>query len=138
MKPIKTPTFILPRLLRLGTLVLAITCGLGYGVWQGRFLIEGPEITIDNPPAQVQNDRTVTLTGVASNATKLYLNGRPIVTDQSGVFTEAVVLENGHTIVGLDAHDRYGRVTRWEQSMVFVEENAVAERNQEEADRTGL
>lgn len=138
MKPIKTPTFILPRLLRLGTLILAITCGLGYGVWQGRFLIMGPEITIATPPAQVQNDRTITLTGIAQNATKLYLNGRPIVTDQSGVFTEAVVLENGHTIVGLDAHDRYGRVTRWEQSLVYVEENAVAERNQDEADPTGL
>lgn len=138
MKPIKTPTFILPRLLRLGTLILAITCGLGYGVWQGRFLIVGPEITIATPPAQVQNDRTVILTGVAQNATKLYLNGRPIVTDQSGVFTEAVVLENGHTIVGLDANDRYGRVTRWEQSLVFVEENAVAEHHQEVAARTGL
>lgn len=138
MKPIKTPTFILPRLLRLGTLILAITCGLGYGAWQARFLIVGPEITIATPPAQVQKDRTVTLTGVAANATALYLNGRPIVTDQSGVFTEAVVLENGHTIVGLDAHDRYGRVTHWEQSLVYVEENAVAERDQVEADRTGL
>jgi hypothetical protein len=138
MKPIKTPTFILPRLLRLGALVLAIACGVGYGVWQGRFLIMGPEITINNPPAQVQSGRTVTLTGTAENATKLYLNGRPIVTDQSGVFTEAVVLENGHTIVGLDAHDRYGRVTRWEQSLVLVEENAVAGRNQGEGERTGL
>ena len=138
MKPIKTPTFILPRILRLGTLVLAITCGLGYGVWQARFLIAGPAITIATPPALVQNDRTVTLTGVAKNATKLYLNGRPIVTDQSGVFTEAVVLENGHTIVSLDAHDRYGRVTRWEQSLVYVEENAMAGRNQDKDGGTGL
>lgn len=108
-----------------------VTCGVGYGIWQARFLIAGPEITIESPPAMVQNDRTVTLTGVAENATKLYLNGRPIVTDQSGVFTEAVILENGHTLVGLDAHDRYGRVTHWEQSMVFVEDTAVAKRNQE-------
>lgn len=138
MKPIKTPTFILPRLLHLGTLTLAITCGLGYGIWQARFLIVGPAITISTPPALVQNDRTVTLTGVAENATKLYLNGRPIVTDQSGVFTEAVVLENGHTIISLDAHDRYGRVTRWEQSLVYVEENAVVGRNHEQVGRTGL
>lgn len=132
MKPIKTPTFILPRLLRLGVLLFLVVGGIGYGGWQARYLIIGPAITISEPPSIVQNDRTVTITGTAENATRLYLNGRPIITDASGHFFESVVLENGPSSVSLVAFDRYGRLDRWEQPLVFVEETGLAGRTNEE------
>lgn len=138
MKPIKKPTFILPRLMRLTAFCLAVAGGLAYGVWQARFLIVGPAITVSEPPSIVQNDRTVMVSGTAKNATGLFLNGRPIVTDQSGAFTEAVILENGHTVVSIDAHDRYGRATHWEQPFVYVEETGLAGRSNDEEDRMGL
>ena len=138
MKPIKKPIFILPRLMRLTAFSLAIIGGLSYGLWQGRYLIVGPAVTVNEPPSIVQNDRTVTVSGTAKNATSLYLNGRPIVTDQSGTFTEAVVLENGHTVVSIDAKDRYGRSTHWEQPFVYVEETGLAGRSKEEESRMGL
>ncbi len=72
----------------------------------------------------MQNDRIVTLSGTAQNATKLYLNGRPIVTDEEGAFIESVVLENGPGVVSLDAYDRYGRLEHWEQALVFIEDQS--------------
>lgn len=121
MKPIKNPTFILPTLLRIVALVTIGIVGIGYGLWQARFLIVGPAITVNAPPAIVQNDRVVTLSGTAQNATRLYLNGRPIVTDPDGAFVENVILENGPGVVSLDAYDRYGRLEHWEQALVFIE-----------------
>ncbi len=121
MRPIKQPTFILPTLLRYVALVTIGILGLSYGLWQSRFLIVGPAITVNEPPTIVQNDRIITLSGTAKNATRLYLNGRPIVTDEEGAFIESVILENGPGVVSLDAYDRYGRQEHWEQALVFID-----------------
>lgn len=66
------------------------------------------------------------LSGVAENVTSLTLNGRPIMTDRAGNFTEGIVLENGYSVVSLDARDRFGREVHWETPVVYVEETAVA------------
>lgn len=108
-----------------------LVSGLSYGVWQGRFLIMGPEIIMGAELPITQGERVVLIEGQAENATKLFLNGRPILTDEAGNFIEGVVLENGHSVVAIDAYDRYGRVTRWEQAFVYVDafaEDTVAKR----------
>lgn len=129
MTPIKTPTFILPRLLRLFAITVLIVCGIIYAGWQGRHLILGPELTVINEPSVVQNDRVIMISGTADNVTSLSLNGRPIMTDQAGNFTEGVVLENGYGVVSLDARDRFGRQVHWEKPVVYVEEVGVASRS---------
>lgn len=121
MKPIETSMFTLQKLIRTIVLSLVILVGCGYGLWQARHLIAGPAITVERPPAIVQNDRIITITGSAQNAVKILLNGRPIVADPSGAFAESVVLENGAGMVSLAAYDRYGRVRHWEQPLVFIE-----------------
>lgn len=126
MRPIESPTFILPRILRLLTVGALIGCGIGYAFWQGRNLINGPELSITSEPDVVQTGRVVYLEGVAENVTALYLNGRSIVTDQHGNFAEGIVLENGYSVVSLDAEDRFGREVHWEKPVVYVEENSVA------------
>lgn len=117
----------MPRLLQTFTVVMVILSGIGYGAWQGRHLIIGPELTIVAEPEVVQSGRVIMLSGVAENVTSLTLNGRPIVTDLDGNFAEGIVLENGYSVVSLDARDRFGRAVHWETPVVFVEETAVAE-----------
>jgi len=126
MRPIKTPKFILPRLLQLFTVLMVIVSGVGYGAWQGRHLITGPELTIASEPEVVQSGRVIMLSGIAENVTSLTLNGRPIMTDRAGNFTEGIVLENGYSVVSLDARDRFGREVHWETPVVYVEETSVA------------
>ena len=132
MRPIKTPRFILPTLLRFTAIGLLILGGAWYALWQGHDLIAGPGISIEAEPAMVENSRLVFVSGVAENVTALYLNGRPIVTDQNGVFTEGVILENGYSVVSIDARDRYGRSVHWEKPVVFVEESPMAGRTNNE------
>jgi hypothetical protein len=91
-----------------------------YVAFQARFLIAGPQIVLTNDPGIQHNERVVTLTGTAYNITHLWLNDRPIFTDETGHFTEALVLENGYTITTLKARDRFGRETRVEKPFVYT------------------
>lgn len=128
MSPIKlhsSPQKFLRNLL----LVVLLIGGALYVSWQARFLIAGPKVAIEGEMSTAQNERVIMLKGAASNVTKLYLNGRPIAINQQGGFVEGVVLENGHTIVSIDAEDRYGRRVHWEKPFVYVkEEGAVVQR----------
>ncbi len=125
MRPIKTRTFILPTILRYALFAILLSGGVWYAFWQGRHLIAGPGVAITEEPDMVENSRVVFVRGVAENATALYLNGRPIVTDQSGAFAEGVVLENGYSVISIDARDRYGRRVHWEKPVVFVAKDEV-------------
>ncbi len=99
------------------TLLLLIT---GYVLFQARFLVAGPQITLTAEPGVQHNVRTITLTGTAQNITHLWLNDRQIFTDETGNFSEALVLENGYTIATLKARDRFGRETRVERPFVYT------------------
>ena len=83
-------------------------------------------MTIPAEPEVVQSGRVIMLSGVAENVTSLTLNGRPIVTDLDGNFAEGIVLENGYSVVSLDARDRFGRAVHWETPVVYVDETSVA------------
>ena len=89
-------------------------------IFQARFLIMGPRITITDAPQGPQNERQIHLKGDAHNIARLWLNDRPIYTDAQGNFDEAVVLENGYTIATLRAEDRYGRSTTLSRELVYV------------------
>jgi len=93
---------------------------LAYALFQARFILTGPTITLPNPPETVQTQRLVMLEGMVQNIVYLTLNGRQIYTDKNGYFKEAVVLENGYTIATLQAHDRYGRSRTYAKEFVYT------------------
>ncbi|MFT5832284.1 MAG: hypothetical protein ACI9SY_000670 [Candidatus Paceibacteria bacterium] len=98
-----------------------------YIAYQARFLIIGPQITLSEEVPMLQNSRQITLTGSASNISRLWLNGRPIFTDRNGTFTAAVILENGYTVTTLMAEDRYGRTTTITRPFVYTPASFVNE-----------
>jgi hypothetical protein len=119
--------FEIRSLLKVATLLTALLLITTYIIFQARFLIIGPEITLHNEPAVQQNERIITLTGTARNITHLWLNDRQIYTDEQGHFTEALVLENGYTITTLRAKDRYGRETKVVRSFVYTPASIIKE-----------
>lgn len=90
-----------------------------YALFQARYLIIGPEITLTTEPKIRQNELKVTLEGTAYNISRLWLNDRQIYTNEQGVFEEALILENGYTVATIRAEDRYGRTTEIERSFVY-------------------
>jgi len=114
-----------PPIITLRTiLITGLILGVGgvsaaYALYQARFLITGPIIVLEPATDVATNARVVELRGRATNITRLWLNDRTIYTDETGYFTEALVLETGYTIATLRAEDRYGRVTRLAREFVF-------------------
>lgn len=119
------PRTTLPRfefrsiLIFIGSILLLVVISI-YVLFQARFLIAGPQIVLINDTTVHNNNRVVKLEGTAYNITHLWLNDRPIYTDEAGHFREALVLENGYTVATLRAKDRYGRETRVERSFVYT------------------
>ena len=119
MLPLTTDTFALRSILKVVLTVIAIGLFATYLTFQARFLIAGPQLTLDKEPSVNNTTRVVELAGTASNITHLWLNDRPIFTDEKGHFKEDLVLENGYTITTLRAKDRYGRETEIVRSFVY-------------------
>jgi len=92
----------------------------GYVVYQARFLIIGPQITLSEELPLHHNVRQVTLSGSANNISRLWLNGRPIFTNPEGEFAATVILENGYTVTTLMAEDRFGRTTTVSRQFVYT------------------
>ena len=81
-----------------------------YCLFQARFLILGPRITISHPQdGEVVPTPAVTLSGYAYNAAWLSLNGQQIFTDEEGYWEEALLLAEGTSIISIRAEDRFGR-----------------------------
>jgi len=103
-----------------GLVLVGILLVLTYVSYQARFLIVGPQITVTDVPPIQQNQRVVTLEGSATNISRVWLNDRPIFTDPKGNFSTDVVLQNGYTILTLEAEDRYGRQTSLTHEFVYT------------------
>jgi hypothetical protein len=112
--------FSLRSTLFIGIGLVLILLFLSYIVFQARFLLQGPIITLQEEPTIEQTEQKITLRGTVRNITKLTLNGRQIFTDETGYFEEAMFIENGYTIATLAATDRYGRETKVVRPFVYL------------------
>jgi hypothetical protein len=108
----------LPFVLKTIGAVVVVCVIVLYALFQARYVLLGPEITlIEELPPTVATS-TVVVRGTAENIISITLNGRPIFTTDEGVFEEVVILPPGYTIVTIEAVDRYGSVTRLERGVV--------------------
>jgi hypothetical protein len=111
----------LKRIMSVGIWVLFILCIIGYAIYQSRAVREGPVITVSTP----QNGATVTeplirVSGVATQAKELYLDGRGIFIDLKGHFNEELLLLPGYNIIELTAKDAGGRETRTTIELAYI------------------
>lgn len=96
-------------LLLLGLLVLVI---IGYGLFEARRIVEGPQVTIVTPTNGSATSTTgVTIAGNAQNISFLTINDKPSFTDQKGNFSETLSIPPGFAVLTVAATDRFGRRT---------------------------
>lgn len=96
--------------------VLGLVVYLGY---QARFLLLGPQVSLEPVTTSTPDERTVTLSGSARNIARITVNGRQVFTDPEGRFNEPIVLSNGYNVVTVAAVDRYGRTTAHQREYVY-------------------
>ena len=107
------------RIVILSIITTALLLAITFILFQARYLIIGPQITITSEPVGPQNEREVEIAGTAHNISHLWLNGRQIYTDVNGTFEEELILENGYTTMTLRAEDRFGRSTEITRTLVY-------------------
>lgn len=82
----------------------------GYGLFEARRLLEGPQITISSPKdGSALSASAMVVTGTAHNVSFLTLNEKPAFTDESGYFAITLSPPPGYTVVTVAATDRFGR-----------------------------
>lgn len=97
------------KLLAFIILILGI---LGYAYFQTYDLITGPIINITYPlDGATLSSSPLTVSGSAKNISLITFNDRPIVVDESGAFSEKLLLAPGYTILTIHAEDKFGRTT---------------------------
>lgn len=124
MRPLSVPPVSIERPLKFLLVALCIIFFASYTFFQARNLIHGPSISLTHEFETVQTERSILLEGDARNVVILRLNGREIHTDERGHFSELLVLQNGYTIMTLEAVDRYGRDTTLTRTYIFEEATA--------------
>ncbi|OHA92376.1 MAG: hypothetical protein A3J09_02825 [Candidatus Zambryskibacteria bacterium RIFCSPLOWO2_02_FULL_51_21] len=81
-----------------------------YILFQARFIIFGPQISIESPSdAEVLGSAVIMARGHASNISMITLNDRRIFTDERGAWEEKLLASPGVSIMTVRVRDRFGR-----------------------------
>ncbi len=96
--------------MRMAFIILVVIVVAGYGVLRAKTFAEGPVIIVSEPKdGSLITESPVTVSGTAKNISFINLNGAQIFTDETGKFSEQVLLSRGYNIITLEAKDRFGR-----------------------------
>jgi len=99
---------------------LALFLLAGYGLVAAWPILSGPSLSIASPGAhETLPDGRAVIEGTAHHTETLWLNGAPLLMDQSGAFRTVLTLPSGGAILSLTATDRFGREIT-ERRSVFV------------------
>ena len=97
--------------------VLALVIA-GYGLFEARRIVEGPQVTIYMPAdGSATSTSGVVIAGNAQNISFLTINDQPSFTDQQGNFSETLSIPPGFAVLTVAATDRFGRRTSKEVSI---------------------
>lgn len=97
------------RITRIVLVVFFIALG-AYAAYEGRGLVAGPTIEIENRVMEV-SEPLIVIEGKAKRIAALSMNGRPIPVTENGSFSEEYALAPGYNRIVLEARDRYGNAT---------------------------
>ncbi len=98
------------RLIRLSTILFISFIIIIYAISRCLIYIHVPQIEIFQPVnGSAISSTTVTIIGRADRVNSLTLNGKTVFIDQSGNFTDTILVFPGVNIITLQAEDQFGR-----------------------------
>lgn len=98
------------RIIKIASVSIAIGLIVAYASWRSLEFARGPHISIYEPSDWASIHATTTLIrGRVERAHKISLNGRPILIDEAGNFSEIVTVFPGMNIWTFEAEDRFDR-----------------------------
>jgi len=94
---------------------------LGYAGYTARYLIMGPQLMlgVDGDVITVTS-QIIEITGTTKNTTDLTMNNAVLLLDESGNFTERMLLSAGTNTFIFDAEDRFGRRSQETLQVIYM------------------
>lgn len=104
---------------------------VGYGLFNSRFIIQGPEITLEQVDEEknsiVSKEKTLFLKGKVVHSSFISINGRPIFIDEKGQFNEKLLLSSGVSIIDIYAKDKFGKEVRKKIDVLYQGETPLVD-----------
>jgi hypothetical protein len=84
---------------------------VGYSLFQVHKIITGPTIKLSLPHDALitGSNNQLQLKGIAANVAFISLNDNPIFIDETGAFSESLLLNPGYNIIKLYGKDKFGK-----------------------------
>ncbi len=103
-------------------IVAVIAGGLLYFIYKTfQAYFSGPNITVTEPADySAFSTSTATIVGTAQRVQDITLDGRSIIIDNKGNFSEIILLVPGYNIETLAAHDQFGHMTQKRLELVYT------------------
>lgn len=101
---------------------LFFVLAIGYGVFEAKGIILGPQISIADTPTVVAT-QFVRIQGSATHIASLSMNGAAIPVTETGGFDEPFLLAKGENRILFEAKDKYGNTTK--KTVILVYEPAA-------------
>lgn len=91
-------------------ITIAIVFVVGYAIFEFRWFIQGPIISIKEPvDGESFDENPIKISGEAKNISHLTLNDWPISISNKGAFEEKFLLSPGYNVLKLESQDKFGR-----------------------------
>jgi Zn/Cd-binding protein ZinT len=92
------------------TLITLMILGIsGYAYFRSKDAIRGITITSSIEDGASLDSTLLTLTGNAPHTSRFTINGKELILDKNGNFTDTLLLQDGYNILTLEAGDKFGR-----------------------------
>ena len=109
MKRIQDPKKVIKNILALGFFSFILL----YAVLNTRFISRGIVLSINGiENGKIYEESVIEINGNAKRAKHVLVNGREISLNQSGDFTDYLVLMPGYNIITISAEDKFGKITK--------------------------
>jgi hypothetical protein len=105
-------------------ITVAVVFLVGYGIFNSRFMLKGPELAIaglDSSGEIIRTDvKDFSLKGTVLHSSYITINNRPITVDELGNFNEKLLLSNGVSVIDIYARDKFGKEVRKKVGVVYT------------------
>ncbi len=94
------------------TLIILITCFIGYLIWQINGILSPPKLVIYTPfEGYVTNHLSTMIQGETDKEIKLTINGKEVMTNNQGQFEIMLDLPKGVNTITISATKKHGKTT---------------------------
>jgi transcriptional regulator with XRE-family HTH domain len=102
--------FSIPKALKIIFIIFAVSVCLAYIGMYLNNIISAPELIIIYPADDIStNDKKITLSGITELEAEIVINGKEVLTDNEGYFSDEIILKNGLNVIKVVSQKKYSR-----------------------------